>query len=272
MHLLIRFFFLTTILAFQALPCKEINLSQDGWIESQAKLTLYQPSEFSAFVLRGIIPQLSDRPFYTTISIQAGQDTLDSQKLSAGAFEIRGFFRSTPGPTDFLVTFSHQQTLPAPDGRLVGGRLLSATLYSLQPGSTSWAAHPEHADIIQPGGPLALGQGWGPMESYQNTSFRWLAQEAYFATVPNSPCTVTIDCEPGPSLAEKVCMVRVLDRNGQLLDKVTVTARGNYDILIPKLSADRLPVTLQLPSGATPVANDGRILSLRVFGITVRPE
>jgi hypothetical protein len=110
------------------------GVSEDGWLEQAASFQLTQPPDGETLTVAGMVPKIGDGDGFTTDVVV----TVDGQEV---ARKTAGLDRFTidavvpppasppPGAGGAVrlvgITFSRVQTLPAPDGRAVGAKLLS---------------------------------------------------------------------------------------------------------------------------------------------------
>ncbi|MBS4095605.1 MAG: hypothetical protein KGZ83_02065 [Sulfuricella sp.] len=118
---------------------------------------------------------------------------------------------------------------------------------------------------------LFLGNGWYNFERFAGESFRWVANDAEIKLfgVGAEPSVVTLDMEPGPSLAGKSLLLDVLDNNGKKVGSATLQGRQTVKVTLPAGQADQSDQTylLHVESDNLPVPGDHRILNFRVFKI-----
>ena len=103
------------------------GLYEEGWFGKEFKVRLSQPGPGHEAVIRGSIPQLgSATGFRTEVTVLVDGAPVEKRALAIGDFEVRAPGGATAGPRWVELRFSHDQVLPAPDGRPLVALLKSA--------------------------------------------------------------------------------------------------------------------------------------------------
>jgi hypothetical protein len=113
--------------------------------------------------------------------------------LGPGDFQIAAPVEGEPGKRRIEVGFSRTQELPGADGRAVGARL---QFLGFEPASAAVREGP--ADIIASPG-MQLGEGWEPLETFRNETFRWVDNDAQLVVTPfkGEDANLLVTLEPG---------------------------------------------------------------------------
>ena len=262
----------STLLSRSLYGAEAVHPHEDGWAGNETSILLTQYSEVASLTINGSIPNLNPQPFNQSLTVAIDDKVLSTFELAPGNFQISAISVGSPGPKLVSLRFSTTRPLPSPDNRLVGGHFSLVSLDPLHHSSNRWPASSNKNDIIRTVGPVALGLGWFPPETFAGETFRWISHKAELAVMPNQPIRLSITAEPGPSLDGQLCTLRVTDRTGSLLDKLTVPGRGTIELSLPPQKSSSLPLTMEITTPSKPIPGDGRILSLRIFSISAHIE
>jgi hypothetical protein len=125
-------------------------------------------------------------------------------------------------------------------------------------------------DIIPATNDLALGPGWGPIETHRGESFRWVENNAvlYFATLKRTDHQVKMTIEPGPGVGLKAFTLHVLDGDVPLT-KLEVRGRQPISFIVPAGEPVVHTLKLHVDEGGKTAPNDPRVLNFRVFQVVV---
>uniref|UniRef100_E6Q5T6 Uncharacterized protein n=1 Tax=mine drainage metagenome TaxID=410659 RepID=E6Q5T6_9ZZZZ len=120
-------------------------------------------------------------------------------------------------------------------------------------------------DVLPP--TMKLGMGWYPLETQNDTLFRWVNNNAEIAlSNPDGREILDFEIEPGPGAAGKPLHLQVSRKeNGKqtLLAEFSVTGRERIEV--PLLRSDRLDLILHTDAGGGKVAGETRTLNFRLF-------
>lgn len=120
-------------------------------------------------------------------------------------------------------------------------------------------------DVLPP--TMKLGMGWYPLETHNETMFRWVNNNAEIAlSNPDGHEILDFDVEPGPGTEGKPLHLQVSRiENGRqdLLAEFSVTGRERIEVPLPK--GDRLNLILHTDTGGGKVAGENRTLNFRLF-------
>ena len=120
-------------------------------------------------------------------------------------------------------------------------------------------------DVLPP--TMKLGMGWYPLETHNETMFRWVNNNAEIAlSNPDGHEILDFDVEPGPGTEGKPLHLQVSRiENGRqdLLAEFSVTGRERIEVPLPK--GDRLNLILHTDTGGGKVAGETRTLNFRLF-------
>jgi hypothetical protein len=254
MHRLISLIFI----AFPLLHASELP-AVDGWMNSNAVWTLYQSTPSAVLAVRLLVPAEVG-----TNTVQAVIDgaAIPAQSFSPGEHEFRYAVVGATGERTVSLTWNQTKALPAPDNRLVSARILRIALDPVQAVPSQWSPH---ADIALPGGPIGLGAGWQPLETWQ------LVLVSASAGSPEHTGTLTLDAQPGAGTSGKPTQVQVLDNAGNLVDKIEIDKRMRIDLLITTKAMAAQPLSLIVVNGGSTTNEDPRKLDLQVFSLSWAP-
>jgi hypothetical protein len=106
----------------------------DGWLAPTASFQLSQPAEAETLTIRGMIPRIGDATGFTTDVIVTVDGREAARKsLSLDRFQLEVPVDSPgaePATRRVELKFIRPQQLPAPDGRSIGARLISAGFHA----------------------------------------------------------------------------------------------------------------------------------------------
>jgi hypothetical protein len=128
-------------------------------------------------------------------------------------------------------------------------------------------------DITPPTNDVALGSGWGRLETYRGESFRWVANDAiiHVATLKRVDHQVQIHIEPGPGVGLKAFELQVFDGN-EIAAKLNVKGRQPVAVLLAAGEPAVHNLRLHTDAGGSTAPNDARVLNFRVFKIAVQRQ
>ncbi len=121
------------------------------------------------------------------------------------------------------------------------------------------AGHPQQA--------VALGGGWGPVETYQGATFRWEGQDAQIVVRGTGIATVTVDAEAGPGIGRSTFLLRALAPDGRQTDAAAFPGRATAAFYLPATPAGTA-YRLHVDGADGRVAGTARVLDYRVFAIS----
>jgi hypothetical protein len=242
------------------------GIYSDGWIGNAASLQLAQPPGPESLRVRGVVPRIKDPAFHTNLELRLDDSPVALRKLGLGNFDI-----SIPVPEGahsrrVTLTFSRTETLPGGDGRRVSARLESVGFVKQ-----------DHSKVVPvaeiTGGPqVHLGSGWGPLETFSDETFRWVANDAQVAVdIPGQNAVVTLMLEPGPGAAGQPLLLRVLDESGRQVWAVVLDRRRTVQVPVPLKGGGATVFTLHAEGGGASVPKESRILNFRVFALDAEP-
>jgi hypothetical protein len=235
----------------------------DGWMSASNSLALSQPPGSMVFHIRGMIPQIADPGFHTTVELRLDDQPIALRKLGLGSVDL-----SIPVPEGsrthrVTVGFSRTEVLPGGDGRRVGARLESA---GFEKQDRSQVTLP--ADIaIDPR--IHLGSEWGPFESFGGETFRWVDNDAQLSLdlAPAHDAVVTLMVEPGPNAGGRPFLLRILDESGHQAGAILLDRRGIFRLPLPLKGTGASVFSLHADLGGASIAKESRVLNFRIFAI-----
>ncbi len=121
-------------------------------------------------------------------------------------------------------------------------------------------------DISSKDSGILLGRGWYAPEEYLGRPFRWFGHEAELIILANAQRrALELDVEPGPGMGGELCRLQVLDEGGTLLAETAIQHRTRVHIVPPADDGGPVRLWLRAPGGGAWVADDPRVLNVRVF-------
>lgn len=237
------------------------GIYDDGWVAEHAELDLSQSSGDLALSIRGMVPKVGDGSFHADVDVKVDSKTVAHQTIGVGDFNVSAALDPGAGKRHVTVDFSAFQTLPAGDGREVGGKLSFV-------GFESAAAS---GDILRSSS-IRLGDGWGPAETFKGQTFRWIDNNAKLLVTPGKSGDFGIGLlvEPGPGIGGPF-VLKALDSTGRQVAAVKVDKQTTVQLLVPA-EADKVnEFTLHVDGGGKATQGDPRILNFRVLRVEAVP-
>lgn len=247
-------------------PQREISgIYPDAWVEEAGSATLEQPSGDQALAVRGMVPNLGNTNFQTTVELRVDNKSIGTKTVGPGNFQFSARVPSEPGKHRIAVAFSPLQELPAGDGRMVGARL---QFLGFEPAGRQASS----GEIVRGPG-VELGRGWGVVETFRGETFRWVDNDAQIRLTAShaGDALLSLVVEPGPGEGGKPFLLKALDESGHQVAAVRVARRGTVKLFVPVVSDKPNEFRLHADGGGKPAKNDPRILNFRVFQIGVDP-
>jgi len=100
------------------------GIYEDGWISERAFFVLSSPPEPTNFLLKGLIPELGDSQFKTSLEIKFGGKETVRRELPIGNFDIQlQILLQEVNRYRIDLAWSNFQRLPGEDGRAVAAKL-----------------------------------------------------------------------------------------------------------------------------------------------------
>jgi hypothetical protein len=96
---------------------------EDGWISEAAFLKLRQPNVSSKLTIHGIVPEIHDSAFTSTLEVMVDGKKVVSQRLELGEFKVQLEVPFEKKNRRIDLLFSNFQHLPSPDSRPVAAQL-----------------------------------------------------------------------------------------------------------------------------------------------------
>lgn len=243
-------------------PKRETSgIYQDAWVENTGWATLQQPSGDQMLTIRGMVPNLGNTNFQTTVRLRLDNTDVGAKTVGPGEFQFSAPVSAVPGKRRIAMTFSSLQQLPNGDGRMVGARL---QFLGFEPAGRRALG----GDIVRGAG-VELGSGWGVVETFRRETFRWVDNDAYIrvTSLETGDAAVSLVVEPGPGVGGKPFLLKALDESGRQTAAVRVTGRGTVQLFVPADGDKPNEYRLHVDGGGKPAPNDRRILNFRVFEI-----
>ena len=237
------------------------GIYEDAWIEETGSATLQQPSGDKALTVRGMVPNLGNASFQTTVELRADNKIIGAKSVGPGDFQLSVPVPNGPAKRRITVAFSLVQQLPGGDGRMVGARL---QFLGFEPAGRKASA----GDIVRGAG-VELGSGWGVLETFRGETFRWVDNDAHIRLTGARAGVVALSLlvEPGPGVGGKPFLLQALDDSGHQVAAVRAARRGTVKLLVPVEGGKSNEYKLHVDGGGNPAKSDPRILNFRVFEI-----
>jgi len=245
-------------------PKREVSgIHEDAWVEDAGSATLQQPSGDQALTIRGMVPNLGNADFKTTVELRVDNKSVGTKTVGLGDFQFSAPVANKPGTRRIAVAFSAVQQLPGGDGRMVGARL---QFLGFEPAGRIASS----GDIVRGAG-VELGAGWGVLETFRGETFRWVDNDARIRVTGSQTGDVELSLvvEPGPGAGGKPILLKVLDEAGRQVAAVRVERRGTVKLFVPIESGKPNEFRLHVDGGGKTAPNDARILNFRVFEVGV---
>jgi hypothetical protein len=244
------------------------TLANDGWMGTTASWSLQQSSPTAILAIRCLAPGEAGP---NTLQVHVDGQKVATHAVTPGERDLRCVLVGTVGVRSVTLAWDHSSALPAPDNRHVAARIFRIAIDPIQATPSQWTPD---ADIVPAGGPVGLGSGWQPLETWQGSTFRWLSGTCQIAVVAGGDRTgtLTLDAQPGTGTKLKPAEVHLIDREGNLVDKVEVDSRMRFDLLIPPKALAAQPLALVVVNGGATTKEDPRSLDLQVFSCSWTPS
>ena len=237
------------------------GIYEDAWVAETGSAILLQPSGDQALTVRGMVPNLSNGNFRTTVELRVDDTIIGTKTVGPGDFQLSAPVPNGPEKRRITLAFSPLQQLPGGDGRMVGARL---QFLGFEPAGRK--APPD--DIVRGAG-VELGSGWGVVETFRGETFRWVDNDAQIRLTGSEAGTAALSLVvgPGPGVGGKAFLLQVLDESGRQVAAVRVARQGVVKLSVPVEGGKRSEFRLHVDGGGRPAKNDPRILNFRVFEI-----
>jgi len=128
--------------------------------------------------------------------------------------------------------------------------------------ATTSAASPDpHAPAV------ALGGGWGVLESFNGATFRWEGEDAQILVRGTGLAAVTVDAEGGPGIGRPSFVLRALAPDGRQTDAAEFHGRSTAVFFLPA-EPGGVAYRMHADGADRRVANPARVLDYRVFSVS----
>jgi hypothetical protein len=244
------------------------GIYEDGWVSETSYFELSQPDGQNGIAIRGTVPASSDgdAPMTGVQVLIDGQQVL-RKSVPPGEFELSARVPSIGAARRRVeLHFDRIVRLGAPDNRLAAAKL--TFLGFVAPVAAETVLKTSESDVVAASSGLELGAGWYPFEKWAGQTFRWVNNDAQIVMdrTANSPCTLSVDLEPGPGVGSKAFTIQVYDASGSVLTSATIHGRETLQIP-PQASGGIKAVRLHAEGGGHATAGDPRVLNFRVFDL-----
>jgi len=242
---------------------------EDGWVSEAAFFELTQPPSATTVSVRGLLPLVGDSTFTCDMKVLIDGQLVANKTLRPGAFEVDVPVATPPGKHRVDLRFSRLQRLVAPDTRPVGS-LLQSVEFTPAP-AVADAGNPL-PDVTTPSSGLAVaGDGWYPVETFDQQSFRWVSNDALVVLPASNTAdrSLRMELEAGPGLGPSPFTLQVFDADNRILAAIPVSGRQTISIAVPPTPGAAASLRLHVEGGGQPAPNDSRILNFRVFALSM---
>jgi hypothetical protein len=126
------------------------------------------------------------------------------------------------------------------------------------------------ADIAAPDAGLIPGEGWCAVERYDDTDvFRWIEHEAvlHISPPPDGGSVLAFEVEPGPGRVAEKIEIEFVDRAGEIVAQAAVNSRCHVLVEFAPAVLAEGRIRIRIHGGGGQIAQDLRMLNLRVFRI-----
>jgi len=232
----------------------------DGWVGDSGSVTLQQPAGKQMLSIRGTVPLVGDPNFRSDVELRLEEKAVGHWNIGLGDFALSASVPPGAGTRRVTIVFGKSQQLPGGDGRMVGARLSFIGFES----KSAMVGPP--SDVMRSSN-LQLGSGWGVLETFHNENFRWVDNDAQFLLAADQPgsAVLSVTVEPGPGVAMRPFVLRVLDASGHQVSAEPVEKRRTTVKFILPVEGKPSEFRLHVDGGGKPALNDPRILNFRVF-------
>ena len=239
------------------------GVHEDGWLSNHSYFIFDSKSSLQPLVIRGIVPITHDPSFHTNLIAFVDGHEVGRRNLTIGEFEYRFPVPQRTGRRRVELRFDKTQPLLYNDTRQAAALL---QCLSLEIKTCQTQVIP---DIVTDGNGIWRGDNWYPLEKQNGNTFRWVKNDAEILVSPNTGGKdLSIDLEPGPSLAGQALKLEARDSNGQVLLTKDVTHRETLRLRLAsqlQKAAGLSTISLHSLNGGGAIAGDTRTLNFRVF-------
>lgn len=237
-------------------PLEEFRNESFRWVSNDARLTVatLRPVPYGLALLIEPGPGVGLKPFELKL--------LDSEAKPVGSVRVAGKQTVTvPIPAGeprihrLVLHVDGGDTKALRDNRILNFRVFKLGLIA------------EKGDIVPVGKGLKVGAGWGPLETFNNETFRWAGKEATLE-VAEIGAKPVLQVEPGPGVDRKPFKLTVLDDAGTALEEIEVKGREIITLrALPAGKAGSSTYRLRVDGGGKTTPGDSRVMNFRAFSI-----
>jgi hypothetical protein len=229
------------------------------WVDNDATFRISDPKAFPD----GLAIELEPGPGITTLPMVLR--IFDSAGRQVQAYEVAGRDRLVfplPAGTRKDSTFRLRVDN---GGKKISAdpRVLNFRVFRIKSNSQIPEIEPDIAKDTA----IAIGDGWHPIEHYQNDTFRWANNNAKFAVKAAGVKRIAIDVAPGPGLGGKPLVLKIFDSAGHQVQAAQIKSRQVINFYPPD-GGKPGTFLLHADGGGKAATGDPRILNFRVFSIT----
>ena len=259
-----NYLLLLSCVSYLTLSPMACAFASDGWVGTTTSWALRQSSPTAILAIRCMVPAEVGS---NMLQVHLDGNKIASHAVDPGEHDLRFAIVGAIAERSVTLDWDRSSSLPAPDGRQVSARILRIAIDPIQGSASEWTPD---TDIIARGGPVGLGFGWQPLETWQGNAFRWLSGSCEIAIVVDGAGAgiLTLDAQPGTGTKMKPAEVHLLDRDGNLVDRVEISSRMRGDLLVPTKAIESQPLSLTVINGGATTKDDPRSLDLQVFSCT----
>jgi hypothetical protein len=121
-------------------------------------------------------------------------------------------------------------------------------------------------DILEKDGPISIGEGWYPLETFDGSTFRWVSNDAEIRIIAlrDGMAEVRLDVEPGPGIGDAALDLEVVDQLDCEIHTFALRRREQLHLVLPVHTGFN-SVRFRTAQESKPIGADPRCLSFRVF-------
>jgi hypothetical protein len=237
-------------------PLESLGADHFRWVDNDSVIRIADPRTLA----KGLVIELEPGPGIRKKPMVLR--VLDAGGRQVQAVEVNGrqtvnIFPPSSGnkPAEYrLHADGGGQKIPS-DPRILNFRVFK--IYSPGHGAN------KPGDITEGAG-LQVGNGWYPVESFTDGTFRWVNNDAEFSVNSRHP-RLEVELQPGPGVDFKKMVLKVLDASGRQVQATEVDGRQRVKLLLPGASKGEATYRLHVDGGGKKIPSDPRTLNFRVF-------
>ncbi len=241
-------------------PPESLGADHFRWVDNDAVISITDPRVLAKGITIELEPGpgVKKRPMVLRV--------LDASGRQVQALEINGrqIVHVFPPPTtkksvEYRLHADGGGTKIGSDPRILNFRVFQ--IYSSTHGANSGG------DITEGAG-LQVGNGWYPVETFTDGTFRWVNNDAE-VKVNAAHTRLAVELQPGPGVDFKKMVIKVLDSAGHQVQAAEVNGRQTVTLLLPSPKEKDVTYRLHVDGGGKRIPTDPRTLNFRVFKLKI---